>query len=188
MIPPGTAVVRSRWLSLLLPFSVLTAAGPTVEFAVATPQAVAEIYRISPEGIHELMGSMTLVQDRDQLVIDIEVRGLTPGGHAMHVHQEGSCEPAADEMVMKAGHAAGSHYIRSDGDTEDGTVRRPHGDLPELYSDESGLAVNKIRSYDLKLSEIRGRAVMIHAYPEQPRDLSLPRGGGPRVACGIIPR
>jgi len=40
----------------------------------------------------------------------------------------------------------------------------------------------------LKLDDIHGRAIMIHAGGDNYSDIPLPSGGGgTRIACGIIP-
>ena len=61
------------------------------------------------------------------------------------------------------------------------------GDLPLLNVDNDGTAKVSLLAPRLKLQDIQGLAVMIHAgsdnYSDDPKPLG---GGGDRVACGVI--
>src|SRR5690606_1630249 len=62
-----------------------------------------------------------------------------------------------------------------------------HEDLPPLYVDEDGSARHPVLAPRLKLADLQGRAIMIHAggdnYADEPSKLG---GGGSRVACGVV--
>jgi Cu-Zn family superoxide dismutase len=61
------------------------------------------------------------------------------------------------------------------------------GDLPALEVNDQGEAVKLMLAPHLKLADIKGHTLMIHAggdnYSDTPKPLG---GGGPRVACGVI--
>ena len=61
------------------------------------------------------------------------------------------------------------------------------GDLPALVVDAQGNAAQPVTAPHLKVAEIRGRSIVIHAggdnYSDSPKPLG---GGGARIACGII--
>ena len=40
------------------------------------------------------VGTAKLTQTPNGVLIALEVRGLTPGEHASHIHEKGSCDPA----------------------------------------------------------------------------------------------
>ena len=61
------------------------------------------------------------------------------------------------------------------------------GDLPVLRVDVSGNATNAVIAPHLKVADVKGRSIMIHAggdnYSDQPDPLG---GGGARIACGVV--
>ena len=61
------------------------------------------------------------------------------------------------------------------------------GDLPALRVDAGGNAMNAVIAPRLKLADVKGRSIMIHAggdnYSDQPSPLG---GGGARIACGVV--
>ncbi|WP_429073430.1 superoxide dismutase family protein [Aeromonas veronii] len=89
-----------------------------------------------------------------------------------------------------AGGAAGGHYDpqqtgRHGAPWQDDVHK---GDLPPLYVDEVGKAVQPVLAPRLTLAELSGKALMIHAGGDNHSDHPAPLGGGgPRVVCGIIP-
>ena len=69
-----------------------------------------------------------------------------------------------------------------------GTPTTGHlGDLPALVVDNTGVATTAVIAPRLKLADIQGRAIMIHAGGDNYSDSPLPLGGGgARIACGVI--
>ncbi|TXH61396.1 MAG: superoxide dismutase [Cu-Zn] SodC2, partial [Thiothrix sp.] len=60
-------------------------------------------------------------------------------------------------------------------------------DLPALYVDSEGKATNPVLAPRLKLADLSGRALMIHAGGDNHSDHPAPLGGGgARMACGVI--
>ena len=66
-----------------------------------------------------------------------------------------------------------------------GTGQR--GDQPHLTVNDDGNATEKMLAPRLKLTDVEGRAIMIHEggdnYSDAPKPLG---GGGGRIACGVI--
>ncbi|MFN3919079.1 MAG: superoxide dismutase family protein, partial [Methylohalobius sp.] len=62
------------------------------------------------------------------------------------------------------------------------------GDLPPLYVDADGQAQLPVLAPRLKLADLKGRALIVHAggdnYSDHPEPLG---GGGARIACGTTP-
>jgi Cu-Zn family superoxide dismutase len=102
--------------------------------------------------------------------IRVEVQGLTPGEHGIHIHAVGRCDPP--DFLTAAGH------FNPDGHRH-GLLnpQGPHaGDLPNLIVRADGRARYEAVSY---------RALVIHAQADD--HLTDPAGNsGPRVACGVI--
>lgn len=87
-----------------------------------------------------------------------------------------------------AGFAAGGHYDPAHSKKHLGpfsSAGHP-GDLPVLVVD-SGDAAQPVTAPHLKVADIRGRSIMIHAGADNYSDAPLPLGGGgARIACGVI--
>ncbi len=147
------------------------------------------MHKVSAEGKHETIGVVRISETEHGLLFEPNLRGLEPGLHGFHVHQNASCEPAEKDGDMTAAAAAGGHFAPDNADQHRGPYADGHlGDLPALYVDENGNAEHPVLAPRLdKVSTIADRALMIHAggdnYSDQPEALG---GGGARVACGVI--
>jgi len=89
---------------------------------------------------------------------------------------------------MTAGMAAGGHLDPAKTGKHLGPYGDGHlGDLPPLVVDADGTAMLPVLAPRLKVKDLKGRSIMIHAggdnYSDQPKPLG---GGGARVACGVI--
>ncbi|WP_103336373.1 superoxide dismutase family protein [Pseudotabrizicola formosa] len=130
-------------------------------------------------------GSAILSAAPNGVLIEVEVSGLPPESWvAFHIHETGSCDPAT-------GHdSAGEHFNPSQ--TEHGYFAElgPHaGDMPNLWVDASGVAKAQVFNPFIVLTEgdnlARGRALMVHAQPDDYR--TQPSGdAGERLACAVI--
>jgi Cu-Zn family superoxide dismutase len=62
------------------------------------------------------------------------------------------------------------------------------GNLPALVVDNDGNATMPVLAPRLKLADLQGRSLMIHAGGDNHADHPAPLGGGgPRTACGVVP-
>lgn len=146
-----------------------------------------QVYQVDAKGIGASIGTVTFKQTAKGLLITPALGKLSPGEHGFHIHENGSCEAAEKEGKMGAALAAGSHFnpekVAHHGTPLDGHL----GDLPALTVNDKGFATTPVLAPRLKLSDIQGRAIMIHAggdnYSDTPKPLG---GGGERIACGVI--
>ena len=133
-------------------------------------------------------GTVTIEQTPDGVKFTPALTGLEPGAHGFHVHEKGSCAPALKDGKPSAGEAAGGHYD-PDGSKKHGLPSGPghRGDLPALVVDGAGGASQPVLAPRLKLADVKGRALMIHAGGDNHADHPAPLGGGgARMACGVI--
>ena len=144
---------------------------------------------ISPDGVGASVGTITLEDSAGGLVLQPNLKGLPPGQHGFHLHAKASCAPGKQDGKMAAGIAAGGHF--------DPGATKKHlgpdamgghkGDLPVLTVAADGSAKGSLVAPHLKLADLAGHALMIHAggdnYADQPKPLG---GGGARIACGVI--
>jgi Cu-Zn family superoxide dismutase len=62
------------------------------------------------------------------------------------------------------------------------------GDLPALYVAADGTASYPVLASRLKLGDLTGRSLMVHAGGDNHADHPAPLGGGGgRIACGVVP-
>lgn len=147
-------------------------------------QVVVTINEISASGVGAPIGTVTLSDGPNGLVIQPKLKQLAPGEHGFHVHANPDCGAANNA----AGIAAGGHYDPAKSEKHLGPKGDGHlGDLPALVVAPDGTATKSMTAHRLKVADVKGRALMIHAggdnYSDQPKPLG---GGGARVACGVI--
>jgi Cu-Zn family superoxide dismutase len=122
--------------------------------------------------------------------VDARVRGLSPGRHGFHIHENGVCEPPSFT-------AAGGHYDPGPNGNSNPDANHPYhmGDLPNLIANRAGVGRLHAVTTRVTLSpspttvfDANGSAVIVHLNPDQ--GITGPPGsgvsGGPRVACGVI--
>src|SRR6202048_5476803 len=72
--------------------------------------ATATINSISATGVGGPLGTVTLTDSPDGLVITPKLSGLPPGEHGFHIHDKGDCGPGMNQGKQDAGFAAGRHH------------------------------------------------------------------------------
>jgi superoxide dismutase, Cu-Zn family len=144
---------------------------------------------IDASGVGKVIGTISLSDANEGLVVMPDLADLPPGDHGFHVHVNPNCGPGAGpDGQPAAGLAAGGHYDPANTGKHLGPRGEGHkGDLPALRVDAGGNATNAAIAPHLKVADIKGRSIMIHAggdnYSDQPNPLG---GGGARIACGIV--
>lgn len=143
------------------------------------------------------LGSATLIETPSaegikNVTVLVSAAGLTPGKHAVHVHEIGACTPTCA--------AAGSHVdIGPAGNNVPVTANHPYhsGDLINLQIGTQGTGsmthvTNRISvsQGNLSIFDEDGAAIVIHALPDayctDPADPNC--AGGGRTACGVLSR
>jgi len=161
----------------------LLVAAPAFAAEIVVPMAVAE-----PTGIGAPIGHVRIVETPYGVVFYPQLKGLKPGLHGFHVHENASCEPAQVGGSMVAAAGAGGHL-------DPGATKRHGepwgdghlGDLPALYVAPDGSAVQPVLAPRLRLPDLQGHALVVHAGGDNHADHPAPLGGGgARVACGVI--
>ena len=163
-------------------------------FGLITPLAQAadsmkiEMHKIDTDGVGKSIGTVTVSSTPHGTLFTPDLKGLPTGLHGFHVHRNADCGPAEKDGQMTAGAAAGGHFDPEDTGVHKGPYEKGHlGDLPALYVDESGEATHPVLAPRIRMSDLKGHAVIIHAggdnYSDEPEPLG---GGGARIACGVI--
>ncbi|WP_257282354.1 MULTISPECIES: superoxide dismutase [Cu-Zn] SodC [unclassified Endozoicomonas] len=142
---------------------------------------------VSAQGVEKTIGTVTASETEYGVVLTPDLNSLTPGLHGFHVHQNPSCDAKQKNGKWVAGLAAGGHYDPHGTKKHAASWGDGHlGDLPALYVDHHGYANQAVLAPRLKLADLKGRSLMIHAggdnHSDHPKKLG---GGGARMACGV---
>jgi len=151
----------------------------------AQPPAQASAQLVDRNG--KAVGTATFRDAAGGVVVNVEVKAMSPGLHAVHVHAVGKCEGPA--FTSAGGHfnpAQRKHGLKS----PDG----PHaGDLPNMYVAKDGSGRFEALTDQITLTagerssvfDSDGSALVIHAgvddYTTDPTG-----NAGDRAACGVI--
>ncbi len=174
---------------------IIVAAAAATTLSVAAGAATAAtrtvpVNAITANGIGPGIGTITFRDTEQGLLAEPRLSNLPPGRHGFHVHEKGNCGPGPGANGQPAaGLAAGGHYDPAAAKAHRGPhAKNSHlGDLPLLVVDGDGSATLPVLAPRLKVKDLGGRAVMIHAggdnYDDSPAPLG---GGGGRIACGVV--
>jgi Cu-Zn family superoxide dismutase len=147
------------------------------------------------------VGTATFSDAEGGLRVSVQVQGLPPGFHGLHVHSIGTCEPNSanptDPSMTGDFLSAGGHI--GAGTTDHGEHA---GDLPSLYVAKSGAGSLTVVTDSLTRADLMdgdGSAVMVHSgrdnfanIPERyapggPDEMTRNAGdSGSRIACGPV--
>jgi Cu-Zn family superoxide dismutase len=148
------------------------------------------MHAITAQGVGESLGTVAITQTPDGASFATELHGLPAGEHGFHLHEKGDCGPAPNpEGTVAAGVAAGGHWDPEGTKAHHGPEGQGHlGDLPFVTVQADSSATGTAVAPRIKdVSQLAGKALMIHAggdnYSDQPKPLG---GGGARIACGVI--
>jgi superoxide dismutase, Cu-Zn family len=146
-----------------------------------TPAATATL---EPRSGSNARGTATFMSRNDGAVsMRVDVTGVTPGAHGIHVHEKGDCS-APDAST------AGGHFNPNKGPHGAHTEPARHaGDFGNVTAGANGEIHETVVVSGVNLgsdmNSIVGKAVVLHAKRD---DLtSQPSGdSGDRIACGIV--
>lgn len=143
---------------------------------------------VDEKGVGAAAGQVTIAESKYGVVLTPALQGLPPGLHGFHLHQNASCDPKEKDGKMVPAGAAGGHFDPAGTNVHGTPWGEGHlGDLPPLYVDASGNATQPVLAPRLKMADLKGHALMVHAggdnHADHPAALG---GGGARIACGVI--
>lgn len=175
-----TGLVLLMIVSAVLMFATtVNAQGPTTNSATA----------IMRDANGSTVGLATFNQDAGGPVsVNVNVSGLTPGLHGIHIHERGIC-------VGPSFTSAGGHYNPLAKEHGLNNPNGPHaGDLPNLEVGTNGTGYLSTNTNLVTLSPgpttlftANGTALIVHEGPDD--QMTNPAGNsGARVVCGVVER
>ena len=143
---------------------------------------------VDTAGKQAWVGEVTFSETPYGLLFTPQLRALPPGLHGFHLHESPSCGPKEKDGKPVAALAAGGHYDPAKTGRHDSPWGDGHlGDLPPLFVDAEGSAIQPVMAPRLKMGDISGRALILHAGGDNHANHPAPLGGGgARIACGVI--
>lgn len=134
-------------------------------------------------------GVVTLAEAPHGVLLKLELKGLTPGWHAVHFHEKGDC--GAPDFK-----SAGAH-VHTAAQVTHGLLNaaaNDSGDLPNVFAHGDGAATAEIYSTLVSLKgagarpallDADGSSIVVHASPDDHKTQPI-GGAGARAACGVI--
>ena len=133
-----------------------------------------------------VIGKATFEQAPTGVLMSVDVAGLPPGAHGIHLHAVGACTPNFKAATGHINPNKAKHGLRNPEGPD-------NGDLPNLFVAADGTAkaeffttLVSVAGGDMPaLLDEDGSAVIIHENPDD--HMTQPIGGsGGRIGCGII--
>jgi superoxide dismutase, Cu-Zn family len=152
-----------------------------------SPTQTARANFVNQQG--EQVGTATVTQTPNGVLVTAEITGLPPGEHGFHIHETGRCDPTAGFESAGDHYAPGGHkhgYFVEGG---------PHaGDMPNQFVGQDGRLRADVFNPNVTLDsgpstlfDDDGSAIIVHANADDYR--SQPSGdAGGRLACAAIQR
>ena len=186
---------RSTWFLVAMAPMVALAITAGALQAQAQPGASGGATRYASATLHDstgtVVGTVQLKEGpNDPVRLRVDVQGLKPGKHGIHIHAVGKCDTGGGVAAFTS---AGGHFNPESKHHGLENPEGPHaGDLHNLHVNAAGAASIRLESKRVTLGpgansllDEDGSAIVIHASEDDQK--SDPAGNaGARVACGVI--
>lgn len=168
-------------LAVTMPMALMACASVGEAPADKPAAATLALANGSPAGTAQLIGN----GDRLSLVVDVS--GISPGAHGIHLHAVGQCE--APGFTTAGGHL-------NPGGKQHGAenpLGSHLGDLPNIQVNADGKGSLTVPLHGARaelmseLFDADGTAIVVHAGPDDYKTDPAGNSGG-RIACGVFVR
>jgi Cu-Zn family superoxide dismutase len=166
---------------------LLTAGATALALALSLVSACAESAKAALKSADgKDVGSVTLTQLPEGVLLNLTIKGLPAGEHAFHVHAVGKCEAPFT--------SAGGHF--NPGGKKHGVMAADGhhaGDMPNLHIPSTGELTVEVVNTAITLEKGKpnsvfdadGSAIIVHAGKDDYKTDPTGDAGG-RIACGVI--
>lgn len=130
---------------------------------------------------------VTLLSADSAMLLTVEMCGLTPGWHGMHIHQNPDCSDAAEGFKRSGGHV---NFLSK----EHGYKHKKGyhmGDLANIYAGDDGCArvqqwvSSAFDAAYVRLQKPKRAALIVHEAPDDYHTQPI-GGAGARVGCAVL--
>lgn len=175
-------------LPILLFISIIICGDVLCGVVHVEPEPVEKAVCVILSPFTNINGLVTFDKEHDGVLVNGKIGGLTPGLHAMHIHEKGDIR---DPKCSTTG-AHFNPFHKQHGGVS--SVNRHLGDLGNIHADDLGIAIFTFKDKLLILdgpNSIIGRSLVIHELMDdlgQGGGLESKKNGGAgnRIACGVI--
>lgn len=177
-------MLKRTTVMALLGAALLAPAAHAADDGDSNGAAVAKVRNADAESV----GMIEIYGGPEGAVISLELSGMPPGWHAIHVHHQGICDDHDDGFKASGGHV-------DPGDREHGLLNADGpelGDLPNIWVHEDGRVKAELYAPGLTLDDSKtglfdddGSAFVIHEDADDHRTQPIGGAGG-RIACGVV--
>lgn len=144
--------------------AIVVVVGLLAAFPVFAADAVVTMNLVNEQGVAKSIGTITISEGPTGLVFTPKLTDLALGLHGFHVHQNPDCAAGMKDSKQVPGLAAGGHYDPANAGKHEGPEGKGHlGDLPALTVGADGTASTAVTAPRLKMADVKGRSLMIHA-------------------------
>lgn len=151
-----------------------------------TGKDVSVIVPLESKSNSNVTGAVTFTQRGNSVIMQLKAEGLTPGLHAIHLHEKADC--SAPDGTSTGGHWNPTHEPHGKWGSPNGYHR---GDIGNITADANGKAVLTFETDQWCLTcddvtkNIIGKAVIIHQSVDDFTTQPTGNAGG-RISCGGI--
>lgn len=132
--------------------------------AFSAAPIVVDMKWVNERGVVKDIGTITASESRYGVVFTPALHDLPPGIHGFHMHVNPSCAPKEQDGKMVPALAAGGHFDPGKTGKHEAPWGDGHlGDLPALYVGTNGLSTQPVLAPRLKMSDLPGHSLMVHA-------------------------
>jgi Cu-Zn family superoxide dismutase len=167
---------------------VLAAMATLAAAPAANTDLTVKMQKATRSGPGDTLGTVSVTVSEAGTEFKLKLRGLPPGQHGFHVHENAECGPTLMNGVLIPAGAAGRHWDPEQTNRHAGPMGDGHlGDLPVMEVAADGSAIQTLTAPRVKdIALLRGHALVIDSGGDNYSDTPSPQGDGPRLACGPI--
>lgn len=151
---------------------------------IAYPAIAHDAVALLKDANQKTLGLVEFEEGKNGVLATIEIQNISPGWHAIHVHETNDC--GGEGFKTAGGHANAHHHSHG----LMGGKGLHAGDMPNIWVHRDGTARAQAFMHHVSLHDLidaDGAAVIVHAgqddYSSQPSG-----NAGPRIACGGLTR
>ena len=150
--------------------------------------ATSDIVELNEKGVGKKVGTLTVKETKDGIEVMVQASGLKPGKVGFHIHEHNDPKPTKNpDGSLLIGGGLGGHWDPDKTGVHAGPDGNGHrGDLHALVIKKDGTISQTVKSSKVKFSDIKGKAFVIHANPDNYKNEPANGGSGARIYTALF--